>query len=192
MSAANPQIFASVSTNLRRARQQRGWSQEKLAVEAGISRRMLVNIESGDSNVSLATLDRLAGVLGLSFAELVRPPADAGATAQPEPVRVWQGTTPDSHGTLLESLTRHGLIVELWEWRLAPGECYDAVIDPPGSCEMIFLIDGELLLEQAGQTRRLTAGQSLTFPSDTAYRYRNDGERPVHFSKNVIVEASRR
>lgn len=192
MSTANPQIFASVSANLRRTRQQRGWSQEKLATEAGISRRMLVNIESGDSNVSLGMLDRLAGVLGLSFAELVRPPAEPGAPAPAGPVRVWQGATPDSHGTLLENLIRHGLVVELWEWRLAPGEEYEAVVDPPGSCEMIFMIDGELCLELAGQTRRLTAGQSLTFPSDQPYRYRNDGERPAYFSKNVIVEASGR
>ncbi|RXZ43796.1 helix-turn-helix domain-containing protein [Crenobacter cavernae] len=180
------QVFLNVSANLRVARQRLGWSQEKLATAAGVSRRMLVNIEAGESNVSLATLDKLAVALGLSFAEVVRAPE-----APPSPVRVWQGASPESHANLMESLTNSGRTVELWEWKLAPGERYDAEADPAGSHEMLYVIEGELELEREGKVLRLAAGQSLTFPSDVDYAYRNPGRAPLRFTKNVIVSAPR-
>ncbi|MBI3146810.1 MAG: helix-turn-helix transcriptional regulator [Pseudogulbenkiania sp.] len=185
-----PQVLLNVSTNLRQARQARGWSQDRLASAAAVSRRMLVNIEGGDSNVSLATLDRLAGALGLSFAELVRPPA-AHPHQPVAPVTVWQGRHADSHASLLQSLSAQGQTVELWAWQLAAGERYDAEADPSGSHEMLYVIAGELELERAGTRHRLGAGDSLAFASDCAYSYLNAGSAPVRFTKNVIIAAPR-
>lgn len=185
-----PQVLLDVSANLRLARQALGWSQDKLATAAGVSRRMLVNIEGGDSNASLATLDRLAAALGLSFAELVRPPAVS--PQQPvAPVPVWQGRHPDSHASLLQSLSSAGRIVELWAWQLAAGERYDAEADPAGSHEMLYVIDGKLELERAGARQRLGPSDSLAFASDCAYAYLNNGAVPVRFTKNVILAAPR-
>ena len=152
-------VLANVSRNVRHARRLRGWSQERLAGAASVSRRMLVGIETGDSNVSLATLDRLAAAL------------------------------PDSKGILMESLTHNGQTVELWVWRVAPGDRYDAEADAPGSHEMVWVTDGELVLQQGERVWRLAAGQSLTFHSDIDYSYRNEGTETVRFSKNVIVAA---
>ncbi|WP_239688875.1 helix-turn-helix domain-containing protein [Aquitalea magnusonii] len=55
MSNGSLEVMQNVSANLRQARQQQGYSQERLAERAGISRRMLVNIEAGESNASIAT-----------------------------------------------------------------------------------------------------------------------------------------
>ncbi|WP_024300955.1 helix-turn-helix domain-containing protein [Pseudogulbenkiania sp. MAI-1] len=181
-----PQVLLDVSANLRQARQFLGWSQDKLATAAGVSRRMLVNIESGDSNVSLGTLDRLAAALGLSFAELVRPPA-ANPMQATAPVTVWRGRHANSHASLLQSLSSAGRTVELWVWQLAAGERYEAEADPTGSHEMLYVIAGELELEQAGTRRRLAAGDSLAFASDCAYSYLNSGDIPVRFTKNVLL-----
>ncbi|SME94520.1 helix-turn-helix domain-containing protein [Pseudogulbenkiania subflava] len=181
-----PQVLLDVSANLRQARQTLGWSQDKLATAAGVSRRMLVNIEAGDSNVSLATLDRLAAALGLSFAELVRPPA-ANPRQPAAPVTVWQGRHADSHASLLQSLGSAGRTVELWLWQLAAGERYDAEADPAGSHEMLYVIAGELELERAGTRQRLGPGDSLTFASDERYAYLNPGAVPVRFTKNVLL-----
>ncbi|AVY93650.1 XRE family transcriptional regulator [Microvirgula aerodenitrificans] len=182
-------VLANVSRNVRHARRLRGWSQERLAGAASVSRRMLVGIETGDSNVSLATLDRLAAALGLSFAELVRPADGEGRPPRAAPLQVWQGALPDSKGILMESLTHNGQTVELWVWRVAPGDRYDAEADAPGSHEMVWVTDGELVLQQGERVWRLAAGQSLTFHSDIDYSYRNEGTETVRFSKNVIVAA---
>ena len=52
-------VLQHVSLNVRRLRNAAGMSQSALAERSGVSRRMLVGIESGDANVSLNTLDRI-------------------------------------------------------------------------------------------------------------------------------------
>ena len=69
-----PNVLEHVSENVRRLRRAAGLSQEALASAAGVSRRMLVGIEGGDVNVSLATLDRIAAALGVLFPDLVLVP----------------------------------------------------------------------------------------------------------------------
>ena len=58
--------------NLKRLRLKKGWSQERLAREAGISYITLVKIERGNiQNPKLETLMKLAGALGVSIDKLV-------------------------------------------------------------------------------------------------------------------------
>jgi len=58
--------------NLKRFRLKKGWSQERLAREAGISYITLVKIERGNiQNPKLETLIKLAKALGVSIDRLV-------------------------------------------------------------------------------------------------------------------------
>ncbi len=59
--------------NLKKLRLKKGWSQEKLAREAGISYITLVKIERGNiQNPKLQTLMKLAKALGVSLDKLVK------------------------------------------------------------------------------------------------------------------------
>jgi transcriptional regulator with XRE-family HTH domain len=60
--------------NLRRIRVERGLSQERLALEANVDRSYVGRLERGRENPTLAILERLAKVLGVSAAELLGPP----------------------------------------------------------------------------------------------------------------------
>ena len=58
--------------NLKKLRNKKEWSQEKLAREAGISYQTLIKIEQGRiQNPKLEALIKLAKVLGVSLDELV-------------------------------------------------------------------------------------------------------------------------
>ncbi len=58
--------------NLKKLRNKKGWSQEKLAREAGISYNTLIKIERGGiKNPRLETLIKLAKTLGVSLDKLV-------------------------------------------------------------------------------------------------------------------------
>jgi len=58
--------------NLTNIRKQKGWSQEKLAQEAGISYNTLIKIErKGIKNPKIETVVRLANALNISIDELV-------------------------------------------------------------------------------------------------------------------------
>jgi DNA-binding XRE family transcriptional regulator len=64
-------VFA---TNLRRVRRGRGFSQESLAWEAGINRSYMAKIETGKTWVGLEIICKLAKVLEIEPAELLRTP----------------------------------------------------------------------------------------------------------------------
>jgi len=58
--------------NLPKLRKKKGWSQERLAREAGISYNTLIKIERGGiKNPRLETLIKLAKTLGVSIDKLV-------------------------------------------------------------------------------------------------------------------------
>ena len=59
--------------NLAKIRKQKGWSQEKLAQEAGISYNTLIKIERGGiKNPKIETVIKLANALGVSLDELAK------------------------------------------------------------------------------------------------------------------------
>ena len=58
--------------NLKSLRIKKGWTQEKLAQEAGISYHTLIKIERGNiKDPRLGTIKKLAKVLGVSIDKLV-------------------------------------------------------------------------------------------------------------------------
>ena len=67
-----------IGWNLRRLRVAKGFSQEKLALEAAIDRAYVGRVERAKENVTVSTLEALAKVLSAPVSELfVEPPADA-------------------------------------------------------------------------------------------------------------------
>ena len=73
MGSARPsrQLLDRLRRNLRRARQARGWSQADLAAELGVSKSLISRIEQGRANITLATVEGLAGALGIDPADLL-------------------------------------------------------------------------------------------------------------------------
>ncbi|WP_420992666.1 helix-turn-helix domain-containing protein [Cupriavidus sp. 30B13] len=57
--------------HLAELRKQRGWSQEKLALESGMARSYLSGIERGVRNVSLVNICALSSTLGVNPAEML-------------------------------------------------------------------------------------------------------------------------
>jgi transcriptional regulator with XRE-family HTH domain len=64
-------LRASFGARLRHLRQERGWSQEALALAAGINRTYLGDVERGERNVALDNIGKLAAAFGISLSELL-------------------------------------------------------------------------------------------------------------------------
>lgn len=71
--------------NLRLLRTARGLSQERLAVDAGVARGWLSQLERQKGNTSLDLLDRLAKALGVPVAALLAEPAAGAEPPKPLP-----------------------------------------------------------------------------------------------------------
>lgn len=66
------EVFAR---NLRTLRQAKGLSQEELAYEAGIDRTYISSLERSIYGASIDVVDRLANVLGVEAADLLKRPS---------------------------------------------------------------------------------------------------------------------
>lgn len=65
-----------IGWNVRSLRVERGLSQERLALAAGIDRSYVGRVERGSENVTVSTLEALAAVLEVPVARLFEEPVD--------------------------------------------------------------------------------------------------------------------
>jgi transcriptional regulator with XRE-family HTH domain len=176
-------VLAHVSDNLRRLRTATGLSQTALAQTSGISRRMIIAVESGDANISLSSLDKLAGAMGVGFVDLVRDPARDSRNEINEVT--WKGRNAESSAILLGS-SPSVTETQMWSWSLGPGERYDAEPDPQGWQEMLFVTEGVLTLVLSGEATQYSVGAFKIYSSAQDYAYVNDGQQVVKFVRNVV------
>ncbi|MGG7655176.1 helix-turn-helix domain-containing protein [Kocuria rosea] len=187
---ATAEFVATVGRQIRHRRQQRRWSVQELSDRAGVSRRMLTQIELGQANPSLVTVDHIAHALDTDFVALTMPPTTpAHEPGEPEvgtALRVWHSDR-GSEAVLLIA-TERSPRTELWRWRLAPGDTYDAQPDTAGTEELHEIHAGELVITTAGSALRMRAGEASRIRSDQHYTYRNDGDTWAEFTR-VVIEA---
>jgi transcriptional regulator with XRE-family HTH domain len=62
----------TVRRNIVKLRQKKGWTQEKLAFEAEISKAGMCVIESGQRSPTVRTLEKIAEALGVAVLQLFR------------------------------------------------------------------------------------------------------------------------
>jgi transcriptional regulator with XRE-family HTH domain len=179
-------FIARLGGQLRSRRKGAGLTVQQLAERSGLSRRMLTQIELGQANPSLATVDRLARALGTDFASLARDDVPAPLTVTPPEARPDIWTSPRGSRAGLQVATTLRSPAELWEWELQPGDAYRAEPDPPGSEELFLVLTGVLTVVVDGlEPVTLAAGTSARLSSDRRYAYENRGEQPVRFVRVV-------
>ena len=59
-------VLAQFGKRLAQVRKQKGWSQEKLALESGLARSYLGGVERGKRNIALVNICKLAVTLGVN------------------------------------------------------------------------------------------------------------------------------
>jgi transcriptional regulator with XRE-family HTH domain len=63
---------ALLAVNVLRLRNERGWSQEALAFEAGLHRTFIAHVERQARNISIDNIERIAVALGVHVADLLK------------------------------------------------------------------------------------------------------------------------
>ena len=64
-------VSEAVGRTIRDARKERGYSQEAFALAAGLDRSYMGAVERGEFNLTLETLLKIAGALGILVSELL-------------------------------------------------------------------------------------------------------------------------
>ena len=143
---------------------------------------MIVNLERGDTNISLSALDKLADALGVGFATMVSDPAVGSRRIE---AVAWRGQDVASEAVLLGSAPA-SREAQLWRWALGAGERYEAFPDPAGWHEMIAVEAGRLRIEKADGTIIVEAGDFAIYSSTQIYAYANAGVEVARFTRVVV------
>ncbi|GHJ39078.1 helix-turn-helix domain-containing protein [Streptomyces sp. TS71-3] len=181
------QLTQSLARNLRRWRGERGYTLDGLASRAGVSRGMIIQIEQARTNPSVGTTVKLADALGVSIATLLDQDQSPTLRLVPEDqaVRMWS-TPAGSSSTLLVGTEQRGPL-ELWAWKLMPGDTSTSDPHPVGTTELLHVEEGTLTVAVDGHDHTVPAGTSAVFESHVPHGYRNDGAEPVRMKMVVSV-----
>lgn len=179
-------LASTIGERVRRERQARRWTLDRLAEAAGVSRRMVISVEQGAVNPSVGTLLRLSDALGIGLPTLVEPPEvrPVKLTRRGEGAVLWSG---DSGGRgVLVGGTQPPEVVELWDWTQAPGESLASEPHTPGTMELIQVQQGSLTVTVGDESFVLGVGDAVTYPGDVTHSYANRGRRPCRFTMVVF------
>jgi len=177
MSTDSDELAARIGGRVRAGRSSLGWTLDRLAQQSGVSRRMLVNVEQGTTNASIATLLRLSDALGIGLPELVDPGVRSALRLRraDELEPVWRG----EHGgtATLASGTEPPQVVELWDWTLGPGDEHVSDAHRRGTRELLLVLQGRVRLRVGDREEMLAVGDSASFHGDQAHSYANTSRR---------------
>jgi transcriptional regulator with XRE-family HTH domain len=166
-------VARAIGGRVRQGRNSRGWTLDQLAERSGVSRRMLVSIEQGSANPSIATLLLISDALGIGLPALVdmdRSPGLRVTRAGSAPV-LWRGKLGGQ--AVLVAGTEPPDVTELWDWTLGPGESHSTEAHAAGTRELLLVLDGQVELRVGQHAEVLATGDSASFAGDLPHGYVN-------------------
>jgi transcriptional regulator with XRE-family HTH domain len=186
MDRSTSALAAAIGSRVRQERQARGWTLDQLAEAAGVSRRMVVNVEQGAANPSVGTLLRISDALGIGLPALVDAPRPRPVTVtrSGDGAALWSSSS-GGRGVLVAG-TESPDVVELWDWTLGSGDRHESEAHAAGTKELLQVRQGSLTVVVAGEAFVLEAGDALSFPGDVDHSYANAAPEPVNFSLAVF------
>lgn len=179
------QVSLAVATRIRNWRKEKKLSLDELSRRASVSKGMLVEIEKGAANPSIAILCKLAAALGVSVADIVNVSSEPRVhviEAAAIPV-LWQG--PQGGYAQLLAGTSGPDMIELWQWVMHPGERFTSPGHPAGTFELLHVTEGGLTLTVEETVTQVTAGASAVAKTEAAHGYANEGENVLRFTMTV-------
>jgi transcriptional regulator with XRE-family HTH domain len=182
MDAEREGLAVVIGARVRALRHARGWTLDDAAERSGVSRRMIVKVEKGETNPSVGTLLRLCDALGVGLPALVArdeatpaalTPRGDGATLWASP---WGG-----EGVLLSGSSTPDVLA-LWSWRLMPGDTHTSDAHPAGTREILHVTSGAVTLSMSSNRVELAEGDTFSFGGDQPHSYANAGHNPATFT----------
>ena len=167
---------AQLGERLRAIRRRRRATLREVAERADISESFLSQVERGRAGASIATLQRIAGALGVSVADLFEPD---GAQSRPRVLR------RESRPTLAFGVLGRKFL--LTPRPLENLEVFIAELDAGGATaeeaythgdseELVVCLEGTIELHLGQEVHELRAGDSIDYRSSVPHRVVNSGE----------------
>lgn len=180
------ELATLIGVRVRTARTLQGWTLDQLAERSGVSRRMVVKVEQGQTNPSVTTLLLLSDALGIGLPTLVaeREGIPSALTRHGDGAQLWSSPAGGS-GVLLAG-TPSPDVLELWHWTLAPHDQHESTAHTAGTKEILHVIGGAVRVTAGFDDVSLEAGDSYAFAGDRPHSYHNRATSPATFTLAVF------
>lgn len=165
-----------LASNLKKIREERGLSLDKVAGLTGVSKSMLGQIERGESNPTLATVWKIANGLHVGLTELVKEKQDDHEIIRKNEVA--HILEDNGKSKVYPYFTyEDGRPYEVYKVDMEPGSYIDAEPHPEGCVEVIVVNAGEVTLRVKDEEVTLFEGDATRFNAHQVHSYHNSGKR---------------
>lgn len=174
-----------LGVRLRELRLERGTSVRHLAEEAGFSPSFISQVETGQASPSIASLERIAKVLGVGLSDLFLSGTDAPAvvrgSAREQLTSEWSRARIES---LAQAKGQGGLDAVLITLRGGGRSGKNPHTQP--APQFAFVVAGAISLALGDELLDLESGDAVTIPAQCPHRWENAG---IDQAQVLIVSA---
>jgi XRE family transcriptional regulator, regulator of sulfur utilization len=163
-----------IAQNLKRIREEKKLSFDKLAELTGVSKSMLGQIERGESSPTVATVWKISNGLKVSFTTLLSSPQSDTSVVS----RADIGPLIEDHGKyrLYPFFPiEEGRRFEVYTFEIDGGGVLSAEAHPDGTQEFLTVFAGQLTVSVSGQEYQVAEGDAIRFRADRVHSYLNPG-----------------
>ncbi len=164
----------NISINLKKFRKMKKLSLDAMAIETGISKSMLGQIERGEANPTITVVGKIVSGLRISFNDLIGPPKDEFYVirrADLNPIKEIHGKFSNFAYFQYED----DRDFEIYSVDIMPGGIYECSSHGERTMEYLLVSTGELALDMNEETHILKEGDAIRFSADKDHSYRNSG-----------------
>jgi transcriptional regulator with XRE-family HTH domain len=176
----------NLADNIRKLREARGLSPQRLSGLSGIPRPTWASLESGSANPTLAVLSKAGAALQVSIEELVGAPRQEIQHFRASEVRERKRQNARIRPLVPEALS--GL--EITRLELDAGGRMVGVPHTPGTREYLTCERGRIELIASGDHWLLETGDMLVFRGDQRHTYYNPDAASVAVAISVVCFAT--
>lgn len=160
-----------IAENLKSHRKNLNWSLSKAALETGVSKAMLGQIERGESSPTIATLWKIATGFHLPLTAFIAVQTSSETFLQFREGIRFKTLFPYDEKTNSEMFVHY----------LEPNQSQLSAAHDQGVIEDIVVLTGEVEILVLGTWQRLKIGEALRFAADQPHGYRNPTDQPATF-----------
>lgn len=159
---------------LRERRLRAGLTLKETAHRSALSISFLSAVERGVNGASIASLQRLTKLYGMTVLDLVQAPARTGRVVR---AHERPGVPSPDKKVVIEQLALGQIQMEPQIFTIQPGAGSEGSYDHVGE-EFVYVLDGTLeVLLETGERYELSRGDCLYFPSTIPHSWRNPGRK---------------
>ena len=171
-----------VGTNIKKIREERGLSLEKLSKLAEVSKSMLGQVERGESSPTVNVLWKIANGLKIPFSSLTTEHKN-----DTEKIRIGKPKIFDQGNVKLYPIIQysHDQNFEMYRVEIESQGRYEYGARAKGAVEIITVYKGGITIVMDGQYHYIDRGESFRFKADVEHQYLNDSLIASEFSINI-------